>query len=118
VPLKLSAFLMFLNINFRYFISIFDLNYTYLAQNNQTFMRLIDFLRNGILFDKCCFDKSKSMKKQQIKLGLIAGSLTLVNWLIVNYMIIEINFLKYLLIEGIWTMSYFIYKRERIRIQP
>jgi hypothetical protein len=53
------------------------------------------------------------MKKQQIKLGLIAGSLTLVNWLIINYLIIEINFLKYLIIEGIWAISYYIYKNEQ-----
>jgi hypothetical protein len=56
------------------------------------------------------------MKKQQIKLGLIAGSLTLVNWLIVNYLIIEINFLKYLIIEGIWAVSYLVYQKERKRI--
>jgi len=55
------------------------------------------------------------MKKLQIKLGLIAGSLTLVNWLIINYLIIEINFLKYLLIEGIWAISYYIYKNEQKR---
>jgi hypothetical protein len=55
------------------------------------------------------------MKNKQIKLGLIAGSLTLVNWLIVNYLIIEINFLKYLLIEGIWAISYYIYKNEQKR---
>jgi hypothetical protein len=51
-----------------------------------------------------------------MKLGLIAGSLTLVNWLIVNYMIIEINILKYLIIEGIWAVSYYIYKNEQKKI--
>jgi hypothetical protein len=56
------------------------------------------------------------MKNKQMKLGLIAGSLTLVNWLIVNYMIIEINILKYLLIEGIWAISYYIYKNEQKKI--
>jgi hypothetical protein len=43
------------------------------------------------------------MKKQQIKIGFMAASLTVVNWLIINYLIIEINFLKYLLIEGIYN---------------
>jgi hypothetical protein len=51
-----------------------------------------------------------------MKLGLIAGCLTLVNWLIVNYMIIEINILKYLIIEGIWAVSYYIYKNEQKKI--
>jgi hypothetical protein len=51
-----------------------------------------------------------------MKLGLIAGSLTLVNWLIVYYMIIEINILKYLIIEGIWAVSYYIYKNEQKKI--
>lgn len=55
------------------------------------------------------------MKKQQIKLGLIAASLTVVNWLIINYLIIEINFLKYLLIEGIWAINYYIYKNAQKR---
>jgi hypothetical protein len=54
------------------------------------------------------------MKKLQIKLGLIAASLTVVNWLIINFLIIEINFFKYLLIEGIWAISHFIYERERL----
>jgi len=57
------------------------------------------------------------MKKQQIKLGLIAASLTVVNWLIINYLIIEINFLKYLLIEGIWAISYYIYKNVSINLR-
>jgi hypothetical protein len=57
------------------------------------------------------------MKKQQMKLGLIAGSLTLVNWLIVNYMIIEINILKYLIIEGIWAVSYLVYQKESKRLK-
>jgi hypothetical protein len=57
------------------------------------------------------------MKNKQMKLGLIAGSLTLVNWLIVNYMIIEINFLKYLIIEGIWAVSYFVYQKEKEKIK-
>jgi hypothetical protein len=56
------------------------------------------------------------MKKQQIKLVLTAASLTAVNWLIINYLIIEINFLKYLLIEGIWAISYYIYKNEQKKI--
>ncbi len=57
------------------------------------------------------------MKNKQMKLGLIAGSLTLVNWLIVNYMIIEINFLKYLIIEGIWAVSYLVYQKEKEKIK-
>jgi hypothetical protein len=57
------------------------------------------------------------MKNKQIKLGLIAGSLTLVNWLIVNYLIIEINFLKYFIIEGIWAISYFVYQKESKRLK-
>jgi hypothetical protein len=56
------------------------------------------------------------MKKQQIKIGFMAASLTVVNWLIINYLIIEINFLKYLLIEGIWAISYYIYKNEQKKI--
>jgi hypothetical protein len=57
------------------------------------------------------------MKNKQMKLGLIAGSLTLVNWLIVNYMIIEINILKYLIIEGIWAVSYLVYQKESKRLK-
>jgi hypothetical protein len=57
------------------------------------------------------------MKKQQIKLGLIAASLTVVNWLIINNLIIEINFLKYLLIEGIWAVSYLVYQKENEKIK-
>jgi hypothetical protein len=58
-----------------------------------------------------------SMKKQQIKICFMAASLTVVNWLIINFLIIEINFFKYLLIEGIWAISHFIYERERTRIR-
>jgi hypothetical protein len=56
------------------------------------------------------------MKKLQIKLGLIAASLTIANWLIINFLIIEVHFFKYLMMEGIWAISYYIYKNEQKKI--
>ena len=56
-------------------------------------------------------------EKTTNKIGFMAASLTVVNWLIINFLIIEINFFKYLLIEGIWAISHFIYERERTRIR-
>jgi len=57
------------------------------------------------------------MKKQQIKLGLIAASFTVMNRLLINFLIIDINFLKYLIIEGIWAVSYLVYQKESKRLK-
>ena len=48
---------------------------------------------------------------------LLALSLSLLNWALVNFLIQEINVLEYLLIELIITVSRLIYEYEKKKIQ-
>ncbi len=57
------------------------------------------------------------MNKLKMKFGLMSVSITFFNWLLINFLIIEIYFFKYLLIESIWALSFFIFEKERKRIK-
>jgi hypothetical protein len=53
-----------------------------------------------------------------IKTLLLALSLSLLNWILVYFLIEEITFYKYLLIEAITAISTLVYEHEKKKIQP
>ena len=48
---------------------------------------------------------------------ILALSLSLLNWALINFLIQEINVLEYLLIESLITVSRIIYEYEKRKIQ-
>jgi hypothetical protein len=55
--------------------------------------------------------------KMHFKLLVISISLTLLNWSIIYYGILKIPFIKYLLIESIWIISFKVFQLERKRLR-
>jgi hypothetical protein len=53
-----------------------------------------------------------------IKTLLLALSLSLLNWILVYFLIEEITIYKYLLIEAITAVSTLVYEYEKKKIQP
>jgi len=54
----------------------------------------------------------------KIKTLLLALSLSLLNWILVYFLIEEITIYKYLLIEAITAISTLVYEYEKKKIQP
>jgi hypothetical protein len=52
-----------------------------------------------------------------IKLLVISISLTLFNWAIIHFSILNISLFKYLLIESIWIISFKVFQLESKRLR-
>ena len=57
------------------------------------------------------------MSKMKFKFLLISLSLTIANWVLINFMIIEIPIYNYLMIESIWALSFYILLKEKKRLK-